>query len=105
MDKIDIEGVARLGEVGLFPGCAIVISLHLNVGSSAQQALPATEQITPAQLGILFHIRHEWWRVAVDLEPLSRITVVQVALERQGVTLVQIPVRAEAGLAHPPAIE
>src|SRR5258708_2445289 len=36
MDKINIEGVARLGEIGLFPVGAIIVGLHLNVGSCGQ---------------------------------------------------------------------
>ena len=45
MDKINIEGVARLGKIGLFPVRAIVIGLDLKVGSCSQHSLPATEQI------------------------------------------------------------
>src|SRR6266851_4354068 len=105
MDKINIEGVARLGEIGLSSVRAIVIGLHLNIGSCGQHPLPAAQQIGTANLDLLFHVRHKRRRVTVDPQTLPGIAVVEVSLKRQRVTLVQIPVRAEAGLAHPPVIE
>src|SRR5216684_271294 len=105
MDKIDIEGVTGLTEIRLSPARAIVIRLHLDVGSRGKHPLPAAQQIATANLDLLFHIRHKRWRVTVDRQPLACIAIVEVALKRQRVTFVQIPVRAEAGLAHPPVIE
>src|SRR5260370_9398104 len=87
MDKINIEGVARLAKIGLFPVRAIVIGLDLNVGSCGQHSLPATEQIATAELDILLNVRHKLWRVTTNPLTLPRIAFVDVPLKRHRGTL------------------
>src|SRR6266852_2026336 len=105
MDEIDVKRISRLGKVGLFPVRTVVISLQLNVGPRTQVALPTTEQITSRKLGILFHVGHKRCRVTRDPHALSGIAGVDVALKRQPVAIVYIPIRPEAGLTHAPVIE
>src|ERR1700756_372682 len=66
---------------------------------------PPTNQITPRQFGILFHLGEVWWGISRNSYDLSGIAVIKVTLKRQRVAIVQFPICSESSLCHSPIIK
>src|SRR6266498_2040767 len=83
----------------------IVVGLHLKVGPVFQYMAPTAKQITSRKLAILLNDRRGGSGFCRDGNAFSDCALVKVALERQRVVALQVPVHPETALPHLPVIE
>ena len=88
MNEIDIERIAGLSKIWLCSISAVVVGLQLNVRAFPEDMLPTSKEITARYLAILFHVGGVGCCVSRNPNALSRVAVVEVTLNSQGVAIV-----------------
>src|SRR5579863_175911 len=105
LEVIDVKGVAKLAEIRFVSIGPIVISLNLNVIAFPKHSLPTSQNIAArkSRVGVdnLFARRD----VGGGRYAFAGRFVIQVALYRETISLVRIPIHAESGLARLPGVE
>src|SRR6185295_17469053 len=87
------------------PVGAIVVVLQLQIGPVFQNMAPASEQITSRKLAIPLNDGRGSREFRRDGNALADFSLVKVALERQRVVALQVPIHSETTLSHAPVIE
>src|SRR6266852_4137053 len=105
VEKVKVEGVAQLREVGLIPAGPIIVDLQLEIRAVFENMAPLAEQIPSRKLAILLNNGRGDRGSGRDGNALPDGALVKIALKRQRVGTLQFPVHPETALSHLPAVE
>jgi hypothetical protein len=105
MHKIHVESIPILGLIRLQAVYPVIIGLHLDIGPAFQLPFPACQQIAARELRILLHSLGGWRRKVRDPDILAGNPVVDIALNRQRIVGVDVPVGAETALRAAPIVK
>src|SRR5258708_32497707 len=97
--EIDVKGVPGFSHLEPPTASAVGVGLNLNVRRVAEFMAPPTQEITARYVFGSVHVKLSRWRIRADRYLLPNVTLVEIALNRQRVTIRQPRIRSEPRLA------
>ena len=105
VEKIDVNCVARLIELRTELRRTVVIELELKVGVFVDLPAPAPQYIFTRDIVRIVELFRGRRRVKRDVHTLAVVSLVHIALHRERIARIHLPVRAESTLPHLPIVE
>src|SRR5712671_1357004 len=100
MDKINVESIASLSQLGTEAVRAVVIHLNLHIGPLAQLTLPPSENVAAGYILRCVHIDRGRRRIKRKILSLPEFPRVRISLNRECVIFVIVPIHPKAGLTQ-----
>src|SRR4029077_7212392 len=87
VNQINVERVASFSQVRSEPICPVIISLDLDVRLTTEFMAPASQEIAARYVLRSVYSELSGWRVIGDGDLLPNITLIEIALNREGVAV------------------